>query len=440
MNPIRVLVLDDNEAVRLSVSIFLADRGCVTEPVATVAAALRALERQPFDLAIADYLLPDGTALDLLTGVRDGGYELPVILLTGHSSIELAVRAIHAGAEQFLTKPLELPALLALVQRTADGRRSRRREGADRARARQHALDPFVGSSPQVRQLAEDARRIAAADLPVLLAGEAGSGKGVLAAWLHAHGPRRREALVEVDCAGRSASRLERELFGDDGAAEPALLELAHRGSLFVDDLGDLEPAVQARLLDALAGGRARRRAVDVRLIAATRVDRHAAAPAGRFERDLQVRIGAPVLRVPALRERPEDLAALARAILEARAAAPALAADAIAALEAYPWPGNLRELRNVLERAALLCDRPTLTARDLRLTPDEPRAADDRRLARGTVEPLELVSLEENERRYLMRVLESRHGRVDECARALDLPLATLHQRLERLGIVAGT
>ena len=447
MNPARVLVLDDNDAVRLSVSMYLEDQGYVTEQAATLTIAFTCLERRPFDVIVADYMLPDGTALDLLARVKDAGSQVPVILLTGHGSIELAVRAIQAGAEQFLTKPIELPALHEVVRRTTEGRRTRRREAADRSRTRRSALDPFRGTSAAIRALAEDARRVAGSDLPVLLQGETGSGKGVLAAWLHATGPRRTDAMVDINAAGLTTQLVESELFGHERgaftgahAAKVGLLEHAHRGTLFLDELGDLDLAVQAKLLKVIEDQRFRRLGgtrdlvVDVRLVAATHVDLQAAAAERRFRSDLYFRISTLVLRVPPLRERPEDIPDLARHILDGQprgGAATELSPDATRALQAYPWPGNVRELRNVLERAALLSGRSVLTARDLRLSPpEEPRAA------RGTSEPIELVSLEENERRYLVRVLEAKHGRVDECARALDVPLSTLYQRLKRLGI----
>ena len=450
MNSGRVLVLDDNDAVRLSVAMYFGDLGFATHEAATLAAALRVLESESFDIAVVDYMLPDGTALDLLRRLKEAGSGLPVIVLTGHGSIELAVRAIQAGAEQFLTKPLELPALLEVVRRTIEGRRSQRREAAERSRSHRDALDPFCGASPQMRALAEDARRVAGADLPVLIQGETGSGKGVLAAWLHANGPRATEALVDINCAGLNAQLIESELFGHErgaftsaNAVKPGLLEIAHRGTLFLDEIGDLDLAVQPKLLKVLEDKRFRRlggvrdKVVDVRLIAASHVDLQAAVNARRFRSDLLFRINALTLRVPPLRERPEDLPMLAARVLEHRgASAPTLAPDAVRALQAYPWPGNIRELRNVLERAALLGDRSLLTARDLRLIADEPARA-----PRGTPDPIDvdIVPLEENERRYLLRVLASKHGRVDEVARALEVPLSSLYQRLKRLGITLG-
>jgi transcriptional regulator with GAF, ATPase, and Fis domain len=234
-----------------------------------------------------------------------------------------------------------------------------------------------------MRQLAEDARRVAGSDLPVLITGETGSGKGVLAAWLHTSGSRHGEALVDINCAGLTAQLIESELFGHERGAftgaharKTGLLELAHRGTLFLDEIGDLDLQVQPKLLKVLEDHRFRRLgglrdlAVDIRLIAATHVDLQAAVLERRWRSDLYFRINTVVLRVPPLRERPEDLPALAREVLDAhpRGAGGELAPDAVRALQAYPWPGNIRELRNVLERgrAALrpgACSPPAISA-----------------------------------------------------------------------------
>ncbi len=445
----RVLVLDDNEAIRTSVAMYLDDAGYNAQPAATLGAAVRALEDRPFDLAVADYMLPDGTALDLLARLRESGNPMPVIVLTGHGSIDLAVRAVRAGAEQFLTKPLELPALLEVVRRTHGGRRAQRHEAATRSRTRRDALDPFVGTSAQVRRLADEARRVAGSDMPVLLTGETGSGKGILAAWLHAQSPRASESLVDINCAGLAAPLLESELFGHERgaftgahASKPGLLEIADRGTLFLDEMGDLDLMVQPKLLKVLEERRFRRlgsvrdHAVDVRVIAATHLDLAQAVADRRFRGDLYYRINTLVLRVPALRERPEDIPALAACIFERQsrgAVPPELSPEALRALQAYSWPGNVRELRNVLERAVLLSDKRVLDAADLRLAPvSEPTAS-------VSSWPFQVVSLEENERRYLLRVLDAKGGRVDDMATALGIPLSSLYQRLKRLGITLG-
>ncbi|MFO0747819.1 MAG: sigma-54 dependent transcriptional regulator [Myxococcota bacterium] len=443
----KVLVLDDNEAIRLSVSMFLGDAGYTTLEAASLADALRAIESESFECAVVDHMLPDGTALDLLARLKETGAALPVIVLTAHGSIELAVRAIQAGAEHFLTKPLKLPALLEIIARTTESRRTQRREAASRTRARRDALDPFVGKSELMRQLAEDARRVAGSDMPVLILGETGSGKGVLASWLHMNGPRAGESLVDINCAGLQPQLLESELFGYERgaftgavASKVGLLDLAHRGTLFLDEMGDLDLQVQPRLLKVLEEKRFRRlggvkdRVVDVRLVAATHADLAAGVGAKRFRSDLYYRINTLTLRVPPLRARAEDIPVLAQRMLDGQArlgVARELTPDAVRALQAYPWPGNLRELSNVLERAALLSDRKALGAADLRLEGGG-RAGDDAAAGDG----FDVVSLDEHERRYLRRVLEAKAGRVDEAARALGMPLSTFYQRLKRHGI----
>jgi len=448
VNEGRVLILDDNDAIRVAVSVFLGDAGFDTRSAASLAEAQRALEVESFDAAIVDYMLNDGTALDLLQRLRDAGNTLPVIVLTGHGSIELAVRTVQAGAEHFLTKPLQLPALLEVLQRTTEGRRTQRREAASRSRKRRDSIDPFVGRSDVIRRLADDARRVAGADKPVLVTGETGSGKGVLTAWLHANGPRASEALVDINCAGLGAQLLESELFGHERGAftgahqsKTGLVEVAHRGTLFLDEMGDLDLQVQPKLLKVLEEKRFRRlggvrdRVVDIRLVAATHVDLEQAVAERRFRSDLYFRINTLVLRVPPLRERPEDIGPIAVRLLEdmTRGTPIELAPDALSALTAYPWPGNVRELRNVLDRAVLLSERAVLGAVDLRL-------ADRGRAARPCEpEELEIVPIEENERRYLRRVLDAKGGRVDESARALGVPVSTFYQRLKRLGIPRG-
>jgi DNA-binding NtrC family response regulator len=444
-----ILLLDDNEAIRTSVSLYLGDNGYDVHAVRTLAEAVRALEHLTFDAAVVDYLLPDGTALELLGRWKESGSQMPIILLTGHGSIDLAVRAIRAGAEHFLTKPLELPALLEVVQRTVEGQRAHRHAAATRSRTSRDAIDPFLGESDPMRRLADEARRIARSELPVLLQGETGSGKGVLAAWLHANGPRASEALVDINCAGLSAQLLESELFGHERgaftgahAAKAGLFAIADRGTLFLDEMGDLDPLVQPKLLKVLEERRFRRlggvrdHAVDVRLVTATHIDLAQAVAERRFRSDLWFRVNTLVLLVPPLRERAQDIPALARHIFERLnlAALPELSEGAVRALQGYGWPGNVRELRNVLERAVLLSDKRVLDAGDLRLSPER-----EQPVSPWSGGALEIVSLEENERRYLVQVLEAKGGRVDEVAIALETPLSSLYQRLKRLGIPLG-
>jgi len=287
---------------------------------------------------------------------------------------------------------------------------------------------------------------VAASDSPVLILGETGVGKSVLARWLHARSQRVDAAFVDLNCASLSRELLETELFGHEkgaftGAtgAKQGLLEVAHGGTLFLDEIGDVDPAVQPKLLTVLEEGRFRRlgdvrdREVDVRLVAATHQDLAAAVREKRFRGDLFFRISALPLAVPPLRERAEDIPVLARALL-ARIAADlgrgelSLSEEAHDALRAYSWPGNTRELRNVLERAAILGRGQVLEARDVRFpAPFEAPGTDDSRL-----------TLEEVERRHIARVLDEEGGHVERAARRLGVPRSSLYERIRRLGIPA--
>jgi DNA-binding NtrC family response regulator len=436
----RILLVEDSEPIRQSLHSFLEDKGFEVAEAADCRRALELSSISPPDAAVVDYRLPDGNALDLLPKLKD----LPVIVLTAHGSIDLAVRAIKEGAEQFLTKPVELPTLLVVLQRALEGRRARRREAALRASRGGHAPEPFLGSSAAIRKLEVEARAVLASSSPVLIGGPTGSGKGVLATWIHQHGPRGEEAFVDLNCAGLSPQFLDTELFGHERgaftgavAAKQGLFEVAHRGTLFLDEIGDVDPAVQPKLLKVIEEGRYRRlgevrdRAVDVRLVAATHQDLGALVREKRFRSDLYFRISALPLSMPALSERAEDIPVLARELLDRLGSdlgrrSFRLSDDAQHALQGHRWPGNVRELRNVLERAALAVPGELIGREHLRfgdLAP--PAAAEDR-----------IVSLGENEKSYLERVLRATGGRVEEAAKALGIARSSLYDRLRRHGL----
>ena len=440
----RILLVDDSASIRLGVRSFLEDAGFTVVEADSCAQAVEQLAAQPPDAAVMDYLLPDGTAMDLLPRCGD----VPVVLLTAHGSIDLAVRAIKEGAEQFLTKPVELPALRVVLERAIEKRRAQRKTAAAKATRGRRVLDPFVGQSAAIRKLEEEARIVLQSDSAILICGPTGAGKGVLATWLHENGPRGDEAFVDLNCAGLSPQFLESELFGHERgsftgavAAKQGLFEVANRGTLFLDEIGDVDAAVQPKLLKVVEERRFRRlgevkdRVVDVRLIAASHHDLGQLVREKKFRSDLYFRINTLPLRVPHLAERREDIPLLATGLLERIAAdlgkpGLSLSAKATAALQAYSWPGNVRELRNVLERAVLLCKGGQVSGEHLRFGDLEPAPA------QGMVEPLELVSLAENEKRYLVRVVEQLGGKVEEAARALGLPRSSLYDRLRKHGI----
>jgi len=402
---------------------------------------------------VLDRMLPDGTALELLPKIREIDPTLPVVVLTGHATIDLAVRAVKEGADQFLAKPVELPALLVMLRRLLESQREKRRQAAGRARQAREAVDPFTGTSAAIRRLAEDARKVAASSSPILIEGDTGSGKGVLARWLHRNGARADEAFVDMNCAGLSREFLETELFGHEKGAytgavtsKQGLLEVAHRGVVFLDEIGDLDPQVQPKLLKVLEEKRFRRlgdvrdRQVDVQLVAASHQSLPQLVQEKKFRSDLYFRISTIPLRVPSLRERAEDIPVLARQLLGGLASdlgrrGLRLSVDAERALTSYSWPGNVRELRNVLERAALLCGRDVLEASDLRF---ESAGALQPRVEASAAAEAETahLTLEELERVHIERVLRELGGRVTEASQRLGIPRSTLYQKIKRYGI----
>ena len=432
-----VLIVEDERSLCAALARFLQGRGHDTVQASSCAEAERAFRTRKPDVTLTDYRLPDGTALDLLPRLRGLDKDVPVVLLTGQVSVELAVRAIKEGAEQFLTKPVDLPALGIVIDRLIEARRTREGERALREREGRGTPDPFAGGSAAIHRLHEQARRVAESEGPVLVLGETGSGKGVLMRWIHARSSRASERFVDLNCAGLSRELLENELFGHERgaftgaqAAKPGLLEIADKGTLFLDEIGDVDPSVQPRLLKVLEEKRFRRlgdvkdRTVDVRMVAATHHDLESAVRAKRFREDLYYRISVLHLRVPPLRERPEDIPGLARHLL---APGVELSADALQALRDYAWPGNVRELRNILERAQVLAGKLLLTAADLQL--GGPATMTD-----------EALTLDQVERRHIERVLLREKGSVKSAARSLGIARSSLYRRLQRHGLLIST
>jgi DNA-binding NtrC family response regulator len=374
-----------------------------------------------------------------------------VIVLTGHGSIELAVQAIKEGAEQFLTKPADPHAVVVLLKRVIESSRDQRQRVARQSRRGEDGPDPFLGPSAAVRDLRAAAEAARGADSTVLILGETGVGKGVLARWLHRMGARSAEPFVDLNCASLSRELVETELFGHEAGAftgavktKVGLFEVAHRGTVFLDEIGDLELALQPKLLTVLEERRFRRvgevrdRRVDVRLVAATHQDLERRVAEQAFRGDLYYRISTVVLRIPALRDRPEDIPSLAAAVLadlcrDLGRTRVDLAPGALQTLSAHAWPGNVRELRNALERALLAVER------------GRPIEADDLRLSPSVV-PVPVPSdrfpltLEEVERAHIEKVLRGEKGNVARAAARLGISKASLYQRLHRWNIAQFT
>ena len=438
---IRVLIVEDEPVIRSGIAMYLGNRSCEIREAETWTAAEQLFRSFRPEVAIVDYSMPDGNALETMPRLRDASPDTAILILTGHASIDLAVQAMKEGAENFLTKPIELNTLWIIVQRVAENRRSRRTHTLGRRRPLRDGRNPFLGTSRRILELADQVAAVVDTNRTLLIQGETGSGKGLLARWIHDQSPRGDEPYVDLNCSGLSRDLLESELFGFEkgaftgaSAAKQGLLEVADRGTMFLDEIGDIDVTVQPKLLKVIEDktirrlGDVRERRLDVRLIAATHRDLLAMQQAGDFRSDLYFRISTLPLILPPLRERCGDIPLIAEALLTRIAAELALPAvsvteRALTALRAYSWPGNIRELRNVLERAVLLTRKATLDAPDLLFD-----AGRSRQPSIG--DPA--LTLSELETRHITAVLALENGCVDAAAKRLGISRSALYARLK--------
>ena len=445
----KILVVDDEAAIRFAIRDFLELKGHSVEEAESCAEAEAKFRGDVYDAVTLDFALADGNALELLPRLKAIDAGVPVILLTAHGSIELAVRSIQLGAEQFLVKPLDLPALELVLERVLENQRNRRKQVAsltgDQPR---RALDLFLGESPAIHRLEQQATRAAAAESPILIQGETGTGKSELARWLHRNSSRAAEALLELNCGGFTREFLETELFGHEKgaftgavAAKVGLLEAAHRGTVFLDEIGDMDLQIQPKLLKALEEKRFRRlgevhdRKVDFRMIAATHQNLETLVQGRQFRADLFYRVSAVQLVVPPLTERMEDIPLLAQNLMgrltdEWGREPVRFSKGALGLLQRHTWPGNIRELRNVLERALLEARGGVIDAPDLDFA-SSPRS-------QGSTERsvMSQMTLKELERHQIAQVLGEEGGHVEKAAKRLDIPRSTLYQKLKLYGL----
>ncbi|MCC6624863.1 MAG: sigma-54-dependent Fis family transcriptional regulator [Deltaproteobacteria bacterium] len=445
----RVLVADDEEGIRSFIAEVLGEEGHEVTLAADGQAALDAAARASFHLVITDLKMPRVDGMTLLARVKAESPETEVIVLTAHATVGGAVEAMKRGAFDYLQKPLGSPAELRLLVQRALERRGLKdlvEHNQDEDEPRLTWGDPIMG--PVVQALAKVART----DATVLLTGESGTGKEVAARAIHRMSKRAARPFVAVNCAALSAELLESELFGHDkGAFTGAVqrkrgkLELADGGTFFLDEIGELAPALQAKLLRVLqertferVGGTQTMHA-DVRWIAATNRDLERAIAEGRFREDLYHRVAVFPVRMPPLRERPQDILPLADHLLvrvgrTLGKPGLALAPDARAALVAHRWPGNVRELYNTLERAAILADGTTLTRADLAMpgAPASPAATTPSGAQAATAGR----TLQDLERQAIMDALAATGGHRKKAAERLGIGERTLYEKIKALGI----
>jgi DNA-binding NtrC family response regulator len=445
----KILVIGVDPVIRSGICNFLIAQGHLVAEADSHDAQLQVEKFRP-DAAILDFSFPNGDALQLLQRIKSADCNIPVIVLTGQSSLELAARAVQEGAEQFLIKPVDLSALHAVLLRTLADRRYRQPSPAYISRTKRECPDPFLGTSPTIRQLEVLAKRVLYSESPVLLQGETGSGKGVLANWIHRNGPRAERAFLDLNCAGLSRELLESELFGHaKGAftsavtAKQGLLEVADRGTVFLDEIGDIDLQVQPRLLKVLEDRVFRRvgdvhdKAVNIRLISATHSELLDLVQQQKFREDLYYRVNTVPLRVPPLRERKEDIPVLVQHFLihlSQDCGREEMVADksAMDALQQYAWPGNIRELRNVLERAILIAEQNQLTARHLQFQNSTHAGQSPMHSGTGTLRQMECA--------YINRVLQDEGGSIERSAHRLGIPRSSLYNKMKRFEIPQGT
>jgi two-component system nitrogen regulation response regulator NtrX len=440
----RILIVDDEENIGRSLRMILEREGYAVSVCKSIREFRGHPDAERADAFLLDVRLPDGSGIELLRSVRQNGSPAPAVMISGHGTIADAVEATRAGAFDFLEKPLSRDKVLLAVKNALE--HSSLRAENERLRELVGGNPKMIGSSPAFQRAVEQATMAARSDARVLLIGESGTGKELLAAHIHQNSPFSAGPFVKVNCAAIPTELLESELFGHEkgaftGAAgsRRGKFELADNGTIFLDEVGDLHGASQAKLLRVLQEGEFHRVGgeqtirVAVRVISATNRDLAALVAQSKFREDLYYRLSVVPIRVPALRERPQDIRLLAEYFLEDFCARnnfkpKILDPSVYALLESYPWPGNARELRNVIERMAILTTGDRLT-RDA--IPVEVRLQRDS-APRSTIQE----ARESAERDHILRALEEANWNVSGAARALGLERTNLHKRIRALGL----
>jgi len=442
-----VLIVEDDDLTLGVLEIGLRAHGFEVIKANCLSDSYLAILKSPPNIILADYELGDCTAFDLLAWLKARDISIPLIVITAHGSIDLAVQAVKEGAESLIPKPIDLGYLVAELNHTLERFRNLRKDLAHRLERSRYERDPFLGKSPAIQELERACRRVAKANSSVLIQGETGTGKGVLARWLHNMGPRSNQAFVNLNCAGISRDLLESEIFGHQKGAftgavcnKVGFVEAANHGTLFLDEIGDMDLQAQAKILKVVEEkqfyrlGEVHERRVDVQIIAATHRNLKKLAEDGGFRSDLYFRISPLRLRIPPLRERIEDIAVITDKLLEQfswdmKRGKLRIADSARLELERYSWPGNIRELRNVLERATLLCDDGVIHKTGLEFDTCEAQGIATDVVAGN-------LTLKEMERRYIAQALESVGGRVGQAAKRLGIPRSSLYAKIHEYAI----
>jgi len=449
----RVLVVDDERRGRRVLQIMMEELGLESVAAASGEEAVELFQAQSAALVLTDLKMPDMSGLDVISRVREIDPEVPVIVLTAYGTVETAVEAMKRGAFDYVLRPFDVDALEAVVRKALEMRQYRLENRYLREQVQDAlASAPLVAESPAMRRVADLLAQIAPTKSPVLITGETGTGKELVARAVHELSPRRSKLFVPINCAAIPAELLESELFGHARGAftgahreRAGKFEVADGGTLFLDEIGDMPYALQAKLLRVLEEGVVepvgsnRRVNVEVRVVSSTNRDLSRAMREERFREDLYYRLNVFHIELPPLRERPEDVEPLARRFLarfcqDLGKPLPELPDGALDLLRQYAWPGNVRELRNLAERAAVLADRPVLD-RDF-FRPWLP-AGDPPPPADAEPEDMKLEqALEQVERRFILRALGNTNDNKAQAAKLLGVSERTLWYKLKKYGL----
>jgi DNA-binding NtrC family response regulator len=432
-----VLLIEDNDASRFGFVRYFSKDGYDIKEAADLAEAVRALAAQRFDAIIMDINLPDGNGIDFIDTIRATDPSIPIIVITGAGNIQLAVDAMQRGADNFLTKPVDNAALAQYLRKTMEIGVLKRQASARQRLEKKD--DTFFGSTPIMQEILNLARIAASSNSPVLFTGETGTGKGMLSRWIHRHCDRSKSEFVEINCSGLRGELLSREIFGNARGAftsadqdRKGLLDVADHGTLFLDEIGDMGIEVQAQFLKVLEDKSYRRLGdvklfkSDFRLICATNRNIESMVKEGLFRQDLLYRINLMVIHLPPLRERTSELPEIiSHLLLQLGSPENVITDEVMAILKGYSWPGNIRELKNVLERALLLTPRGAMlrVAHFSNLT--NSRTAPESK-SQGTVREVEEA--------HIKSVLDLVGGDINRAAKTLNISRATLYRRLKQI------
>ncbi|KFE70314.1 Response regulator of zinc sigma-54-dependent two-component system [Hyalangium minutum] len=456
----KVLVLDDEANLRKVLAAMLRREGYDVTVAADGEQGLAEFQKNGADIVVTDLVMPKVGGMEVLSAIKAANPDVPVIIITAHGTVDSAVEAIKAGAFDYITKPFDQPELNAVIAKAAKAHESNRRSVRPDSKARA----AIIGESPQIQDVYKIIDKVADTPSTVLITGESGTGKELIATALHGASSRRDKPFIKINCAAIPHDLIESELFGHERGAftgavtsKPGRFELADGGTLFLDEIGEIPVEMQVKLLRALqeseferVGGIKTTR-VDVRLVAATNKDLQAEIEAGRFRKDLYYRLAVVPIGLPALRERRSDIPMLAKYFVEKynrrlNKKIEGIADDAMVLLQAYNWPGNIRELENLIERVLLFADGPLITAKDLPEPVRQGGGAQANSLASSSVveaptgetglKDIIRMKAAELEKDLITKALEETGGNVTRAAKLLQISRKSLQTKMKEFGL----